>query len=986
MSPFRGRLLAALLVALLPEAHAAAQGTDELYGEDVESAQRYLVRGELGRARALCDEVLADWESMRGSDDAPRPETAAACRAMLLEIDLRQGDYPAVVAASDQLPAELASSTAVRLRLCEALTRTGDYERAERELRDLATRSDGAASVEAQVRLGELLLETGRREEGRARLDGVAAAIGPEATPEVRYLAARALTKLGGRRNIERASVLLRDVIQADPDHAPSRVLFAELRFVAFGEWEGAESGESLLQDVLERNGEVEEALVLLYRIRSINIRLDPARTAEYLERALGVNPRSVPALLEKGVSLIDDRRFQEGTAVLDQALRVNPRDKRVLAQRAVVAALRGDDDGARRFRELAMAVDPGFDGVDVAFGDRLVSLYRFGDAVEHYERARQRDPADVDAIEGLAKALIYSGRGEDGQKLLLRARELEPGYVDPWRNNMIAVQELLDEEYERVEREGFVFLLHRADREVLERYLVPYEEEARRVLGAKYGLIPEERTRVEVLHRWDDFSVRTIGFRGFTALGACFGPFITLVSPQDPDLRRNDFMWTATVWHEYTHVLTLALSAHRVPRWLTEGFSVHEERARNPAWERGMDRELLDAWHNGQIPPVRLMNQLFRGPRILFGYYLGGQIVTYLSDTYGFDKVLALLRGYAQDRSSEQIVEDVLGFDTEELDRRFRAWLWKQHLAELRIVPRFDGASVDRMFVQIARDPDDVESHVKLAWHFVQRGVLVDAAAHVREVVRRDPEHPEIQLVRAEMRRQEGRLPEAAALYEKGFAAGADDFDSRIRYADILRQQGDRDGAIQQLQLAKRCWPDCTDQGTAPELVLARLYEEMGRTAEAMMELRTFCRRTARAFAPRRQLAAFARDAGDRAQEAELLDEAVQIDPFVRDVHVRLGDAYVALGRLQDAVRELEVALAVLPELDRDQLGKPPTEVLRADSPEFLASQAEVRVTLAGVLRRLGREDRARDQLESALREAPDSDAAERARRLLER
>ena len=33
-----------------------------------------------------------------------------------------------------------------------------------------------------------------------------------------------------------------------------------------------------------------------------------------------------------------------------------------------------------------------------------------------------------------------------------------------------------------------------------------------------------------------------------------------------------------------------------QVPRWLTEGFSVYEERQRDPTWERGMDRELHSA------------------------------------------------------------------------------------------------------------------------------------------------------------------------------------------------------------------------------------------------------------------------------------------------------------------------------------------------------------------------------------------------------
>ena len=47
-------------------------------------------------------------------------------------------------------------------------------------------------------------------------------------------------------------------------------------------------------------------------------------------------------------------------------------------------------------------------------------------------------------------------------------------------------------------------------------------------------GIICDGAVRdVGALGTWDDFSVRTIGFRGFTALGACFGKLITLVSPR---------------------------------------------------------------------------------------------------------------------------------------------------------------------------------------------------------------------------------------------------------------------------------------------------------------------------------------------------------------------------------------------------------------------------------------------------------------------
>ena len=210
------------------------------------------------------------------------------------------------------------------------------------------------------------------------------------------------------------------------------------------------------------------------------------------------------------------------------------------------------------------------------------------------YEKALAAEPDDVLALNGLAKAMIYTGRGHEAIEALKRSKELQKGFVNPWRNNAIAVEDLLGEEYEVVETDDFRFVIHQDDLAVLIEYLPRHHEEARKVLGKKYGYQPTEPVTVEVFHTWADFSVRTIGFRGFSALGACFGRFITLVSPSDDVLRRQDFMWAATVWHEYTHVLTLALSKHRVPRWLTEGFSVYEERQRNSAWERGMDREAV--------------------------------------------------------------------------------------------------------------------------------------------------------------------------------------------------------------------------------------------------------------------------------------------------------------------------------------------------------------------------------------------------------
>ncbi|MDA0931836.1 MAG: tetratricopeptide repeat protein [Planctomycetota bacterium] len=975
----RVRACVAVLCGLFLVQGLASQ--EDLYAEDRVALERALVRGELSRAEALADEILADWEELEGEPDAPSDAVMRAVFRVRAEIALRRGAYADVSSGWDDLPGFAKTDPELRRLAAVALLRSGAYEEALEQLQALAAeRPDDPVVL---VELGLALAASGPRAAAREVFERVAK--GDAATdPDALVARARAHMELGGRAHVERAASLLVEAVALDEDHPGARTLRGQLQYEVYGEWSGADSGEKLLLEVLRRNGEVEPALLWLYRIRKSNHLLDPAKTDDFLERALSANPNSVPALIERGISLVEDRRLTEGAAMFDRALSVDGRDREALAQRAAVAQLLGQAREAAALRELAEATDPGWNGVDRALGDRLVALYRFEDALVPYEAALARDGEDVAVLHGMARALTYAGDGERARELLERAASLQPGYVHPWRNNARAVQDLLGEEYERIERDGFTFLLHREDRAVLESYLVPFQLEAREVLGTKYGFEPERPVRVEVFHTWDDFSVRTIGFRGFTALGACFGPLITVVSPVDGDLRRNDFMWTATVWHEYVHVLTLGLSKGRVPRWLTEGFSVYEEGRKDRAWERGMDRELVDAWHNDAIPPVRLMNRLFRGPQILFGYYLGGRIVDLLSQDYGFPKVLDMLRAYGEDKTTEQVFEDVLGIDSRDFDRRFRDWVRDEHIARLRLRPRLDARGIERLEFAANRDPDDLDARCRLAFAMLDRGSLVDAGAWLRDVLRADPGYPDGLLAQARLLAARGRTADALEAFRRGFAAGADDFDSRMAFARALLAEGDQESAIEQLLAAKACWPTCTDQATSPEVLLARLYREQGREAEALAELASFCARTARAFEPRRQLAAHARENGDRARETELLEQMVAIDPFARSVHEDLGAAYEALGRLAEAARELEVALAILPTMDRDHMGDAPGEVPRVDSPAFREEQAVLCVRLGRILAELGREDGARRAFERALAESPDGTAASEARERL--
>lgn len=961
-------LLHPVLVLLLA---AAPPAQDDEFTILLQDAEKHLDRGNLTSAARFFEEVLA------AADEGEGPSSGQVLQARRgwCEVALRRGRYEVVVEEVQRAAPEHTRDRGLTLLAARACAALGRYEPAESLLR--AALAEAPTDPEVRYRLGEVLWADGRR--GAAR-DLWRETVGQPEPADAGGLAflGRCHLALGERPNFEAGSRVLVTALRLDPDHAEARTALGEMKFLAYREAAGFPSGEADLKQVLERHGDVEAALLALFRLRVSNFQLDPARTEQLLDRALTQNPRSVPGLIERGKLMLGDRRIRDAAGVLEQALDVNPNDRIALAHRAAAALLLHDEDGYQRFRQRALAGDPGWAEVDRVLGDHLVTLYRFADALPYYHAARAAAPKSIPVLQGLAKAQIYTGQGESARQLLLAAKELASGLHDPWRNNAIAVQELLEQEYTVVQDDGFALHLHRDDAELLSTYFMPAHLQALQVLGRKYGYRPDQQVRVEVFHTWDDFSVRTIGFRGFTALGACFGPFITLVSPGDGDVRRLDFMWEATVWHEFTHVLTLGLSRHRVPRWLTEGFSVYEEKARDPSWERGMDRELFDAFHNRDIPPVALLNRLFRGPRILFGYYQGGLIVELMARDHGFDKAIALLRAFGEDLDTEDAFRTALGIRSGEFDRALLRFVEQEKLKGMRLVPRWDDAATERMAVRAMSAPDDVQLYVDLAWAYVQRRNPVDAGRWLAEALRRDPQHGPALLVRAALLAQRGEVAGALEHWRRGFAAGADDFDSRIACGRALLAQGDADAAEQQLQRAKACWPACTEQDNAPELLLARLYREQGRTEQALMELKAFCRRTARAYAPRWQLAQFERDSGQREDELRWLQECNRIDPFSRELHERMAEALLALGRKAEAAREFAMAAAVLPGLERN----PPRE--QPDPAAVARTRAALRLRAARLHAETDALAEARAQCERVIRDLPGSELAGEAEQLL--
>jgi hypothetical protein len=178
-------------------------------------------------------------------------------------------------------------------------------------------------------------------------------------------------------------------------------------------------------------------------------------------------------------------------------------------------------------------------------------------------------------------------------------------------------------------------------------------------------------------------------------ALGACFGRVVTLDSPRAR--KPGDFSWQETLWHEMAHVITLQMSKNRIPRWLSEGTSVYEERQAGREWGRETDLTYAQALSEGKTLNLADINQAFTDPRLItIAYYESSLIVEHLIDTYGEPKFHEFIRSYARGLEDEQAFKEVFGATTEELHKSFKARVEKQYAPALRALKRPEDRKVE--------------------------------------------------------------------------------------------------------------------------------------------------------------------------------------------------------------------------------------------------------------------------------------------------
>jgi len=733
----------------------------------------------------------------------------------------------------------------------------------------------------------------------------------------------------------------------------------------------GKRSAAELFREARRLNSSHEGALLGLFELHRYNRQRQSERPEEILADLLGSRPDSIAGLLARASAALEDGQLPRTREDLEALRALAPGRREVRSLGAALAWVEHRREECEEVLAELARVAPGDSLPERTVGEHLIELYRFAEAVPFLERATRRRPSDWEAWTLYARGLANTGREEDALEAFEKAEVAARGRRDAWRENTKLVLERMQREHV-VEDHGALSFSWRPDAaEVLRAYLVPFYEDAREQFSSRYGFTPSP-TRIEVFRRHGDFSVRSVGFEGFPALGVCFGPVVTSLSPLSE--LRGKFSWARTSYHEFSHVVHLGLSHNRCPRWITEGLATWEEVERNPTWTRNMRRELVDSHANRDLIRVRDLNRAFRGPRILFGYYQGGLLCRMLIDEHGFPPMIRLLEAFDRGLDLDLSLAEVFHTTPEQLDLDFEAWVARE-IAPLAIEPRWSSRTVRRLQLQLRRARPQTseeraawaEDCVTVAWGSWQAGRRVDAEQALRKLKEAGLDPPRARFLRGEMAVSDGDRTTATEEWGAAVEAGGRDYRALVGLASLVQAAGDEEEAERLFLLAQQAFPGYDQKDFSAELRLVGLYLSRGDLDQAMEARERWLAWNAGEYGMRRLVADWHMEAGRSANAARLFREANEVDPFRRSLHVAWGTVLAELGRWDEAEREFGVALIVPVELDGDGVG----ELSSEERAELMAQQARCLVEL-------GRLEEAKARLDEALRLDPECELAQ--------
>ena len=744
---------------------------------------------------------------------------------------LNEGHYDRVAGLLEKLDAQ---DPTVAALIARAEVARGEYQQAETRLRPIAQR---APTSDAALELG-LLLDMLGRSDANGILNRVAAVATTANDASDLARAARALRALG---RFEEAKGAYIDAEAAAPRDPAIQTALGELFFEKYNRTEALKS----FQGALRLDSKYVPALLGSARTLSDE---DPPQAQAIAKMALEINPSHVDLNVFLAEQAIDAGKRDDARKALQTALGVNGSS---LEARSLMAGLAYLEDKTPEFEaEIAKvtAIAPRYGEGYRVVAEMASHNYRYPDAVALARKAIALDADNPRILSDLGVHLLRTGDEEEARSILERSFALDGYNIVTY--NLLQMMDTLDK-FVTVKDGDLILRIDKEEAPVLQEPALALAHEALNNYIKRYQFRPQGPILIEVFPKHDHFAVRTAGLPGMVgALGACFGRVVTMDSPH---ARPGEFQWEATLWHELSHVITLQMSNNRVPRWLTEGIAVWEEKLHRPEWGRGMEMTFATLMNRKETLKLKDLNAAFTdGRTISLAYYEASLLVDHIVTKHGEEGLHKLLQAYARGLDFDTALKAAFNSDVDQLQAAFDQTL-EAMFGKLRVALEMEeGVDLRKM------TPEELKSYAtKHEDRYVPQLALGEALLKEDDVVG---------ALRA--------FERAAALAP--MATGADSPNARI--ADIALQKKDTARAIKALQELETY--DFDNAEVARKLV--RLMKESG--------------------------------VQDPAALRPIYQRIVQIDPFDADANANLGRMAMQMNQPAEAVRPFKAVVALKP------------------------------------------------------------------------
>jgi tetratricopeptide (TPR) repeat protein len=711
----------------------------------------------------------------------------------------------------------------------------------------------------AEVSLAELAARHGDLDDAWKRADALAAAYEKSPTPwssDDHVAAGRAYLLLGSQAKWIRAALASFDAaVAADSSNIDAMVRVGDLFIDKFN----APDARTAYDVVLKRSPTNPRALMGLARVLDFQ---DSTTSVDVLLRAIAANPTLTNGHVLKARSHLESESYDSARVEARLALAIDSSSSSAWAVLGAAAWITGDSVAYRSALAAAQQINPRPAEFYTELADAAVRNRRYADAVWLARTAVTYDSNYVRALGILGTNAMRTGDMAGGRTALERAFALDP--YNLYQKNTLDLLDVLAK-FTTVDRGRFRFVAPAAEAELLVSYLSPLLEQAYDTLSRRYDYRPPTPIRLEIYGRHADFSVRTVGLAGLGALGVSFGTTLAMDSPSARE--RGEFNFGSTAWHELTHTFTLGRSGHRVPRWLSEGLSVFEERRARTGWGADMSAELLGAFKGGHLRKVSELNEGFVQPRypseLQFSYILASLVCEMIYADRGGAAFVAMLNGYGEGLDTPAVFQRVFGMSMDTFDKRFDAWMRTRYAQPLRFIAEGDGPSAPKgAFVNATIEGAQLYTAGKLdsarvlleraqsmfpdysgsrgpAWYLAllrrQRGDLRGAVDQLTRITSQSETAWDANELEAQLRLELGDRAGAANAYERMVWISPTDASVHTRLADAAAATGDHARAIRERRAVLALNP--ADRLEA-RYQLARTLAASGDTAGARREI----------------------------------------------------------------------------------------------------------------------------------------------------